>query len=165
MSRTGLTVRRDARGELESGQSWYPEMVQAYSGQQTVLNGERLAIPIRVRGAVVGVIAASGQGGETASGNWVGDEVNFMESIAEQLGVALDAARLYAETRKRAEQERLVDELTSRMRATLDIQTVVETAAREMRQALGLAEVEVRLGAPGGAAPAETHTGTGNGAK
>jgi GAF domain-containing protein len=76
----------------------------------------------------------------------MGDEVAFLENIAEQLGVALDSARLYAQTRQRAEQERMVDELTERMRATLDIQTVLETAARELRSALGLAEVEVRLG-------------------
>jgi GAF domain-containing protein len=175
-ARGGLTIRKDALSEAQPAQSWYPEMVQAYSGQQTVLNGQRLAIPIRVRGAVVGVIAASGgrSPGQAAAGSWVGDEVTFMESIAEQLGVALDAARLYAETRKRAEQERLVDELTSRMRSTLDIQTVLETAAREMRAALGLAEVEVRLGAPA-AAPAAAPSastsetalpsGNGNGAK
>jgi hypothetical protein len=32
------------------------------------------------------------------------------------------------------------------MRATLDIETVLETATRELRDALSLAEVEVRLG-------------------
>jgi hypothetical protein len=62
------------------------------------------------------------------------------------LGVALDTARLYEETQERAERERMVGEITSHMRETLDLETVLQTAAREMRRALDLAEVEMRLG-------------------
>jgi GAF domain-containing protein len=127
--------------------AWYPEMQVAYEQDRNVAGDDRLAIPIRVRGTVIGVVnatrrptAAPGQSG------WVTDEVAFLERVAEQLGIALDSARLYAETRQRAEQERLVDRVTSQMRATLDIETVLETATRELRDALGLAEVEVRLG-------------------
>jgi GAF domain-containing protein len=151
-ARRNLSLRSDIHGGLQATDDWYPEMQQAYASQNTIVRDARLAIPIRVRGQVIGVISASAAensvAGTAGSAGWVGDEITFLESIAEQLGVALDAARLYAETRKRAEQERLVDELTGRMRATLDIQSVLETAAREMRDALGLAEVEVRLGEP-----------------
>lgn len=144
----GLSLRSDPLGRLQPAADWYPEMNQAFHQEQTILSNERLAIPIRVRGNVIGVISASRppEKGYAHGLGWVGDEVAFLENIAEQLGVALDSARLYAQTRQRAEQERMVDELTERMRATLDIQTVLETAARELRSALGLAEVEVRLG-------------------
>ncbi len=147
--RSGLTVRNDGRtteGRVASSASWYPEMRRAYRGQQAIQADGRLAIPIRVRGAVIGVINLTKRGGASSGSLWTGDEINFIESIAEQLGVALDSARLYAETRQRAEQDRLVDEITSQMRATLDLRSVLETAAREMRDALRLAEVEVRLG-------------------
>jgi hypothetical protein len=40
----------------------------------------------------------------------------------------------------------MVGEITSHMRETLDLETVLQTAAREMRRALDLAEVEMRLG-------------------
>jgi len=66
--------------------------------------------------------------------------------MIDQLGVALDSARLFEETQERAERERLVGDLTSRMRASLDIDTVLQTAAQEIRRALNLEEVEVRLG-------------------
>jgi GAF domain-containing protein/HAMP domain-containing protein len=127
--------------------AWYPEMHAAYQEGQNVLSDARLAIPIRVRGTVIGVVHAARSQTTAQSGTeWLTDEIAFLERVAEQLGVALDSARLYAETRQRAEQERLVDRVTSQMRATLDIETVLETAARELRDALGLAEVEVRLG-------------------
>lgn len=147
--RSGLTVRNDGRtteGRAASSAGWYPEMQRAYQAQRVIQSGGRLAIPIQVRGAVIGVINLTKHGGTDSNGLWTNDEINFMESIAEQLGVALDSARLYAETRQRAEQDRLVDEMTSQMRATLDLRSVLETATREMRDALGLAEVEVRLG-------------------
>jgi GAF domain-containing protein len=124
-----------------------------------------LLLPIQVRDQVIGVItliknqssaqvssarSASLQPKDRSTHNltpaWNTEEVELLKTIVEQLGVALDSARLYADTLQRAEQERLVDRVTSQMRATLDLETVLETATREMRDALGLAEVEVRLG-------------------
>ena len=52
---------------------------------------------------------------------------------------------MFEETQQRAQRERLVGEITSNMRATLDIDNVLQTAAREMLNTLDLAEVEVRL--------------------
>ena len=69
----------------------------------------------------------------------------MLENIAEQLGVALEGARLYEETQIQAENERLIGEITTRMRESLDIESVVQTAAKELRDALNLAEVEIRL--------------------
>lgn len=81
---------------------------------------------------------------------WNEQEINLLETIVDQLGITLDSARLFEETQLQAERERLVSEITSRMRATLDIDNVLQTAAREMLNALDLAEVEVRM-APTGA--------------
>jgi GAF domain-containing protein len=69
-----------------------------------------------------------------------------METLTEQLSVALEGARLYQDSQRRAERERLTGEVTARMRETLDIDSVLQTAVREMRAILGLAEAEVRMG-------------------
>ena len=50
------------------------------------------------------------------------EEVTFLENIAEQLGAALDSARLYAQTQQQAEQERLIGEVTSQVRRSLDVE-------------------------------------------
>ena len=42
----------------------------------------------------------------------------------------------------------LVSQATTRMRETLDANTVLQAAAHEMRQTLGFAAVEVRLDLP-----------------
>ncbi len=69
-----------------------------------------------------------------------------MEALADQLSLALDSARLYEDTQRRAARDRLMGEVTTRMRETLDMDVVLQTAIRDIGQALNLAEVEVRMG-------------------
>lgn len=110
-----------------------------------------LDLPVLVRDRRVGSLTVRKPAG---SGGWTGAEVEMLEKIVEQLGVALEGARLYGETQRRVERERLLGTVTAQMRETLDIHTVLRTAARQIRESLGLPEVTVRLspqdGAPDG---------------
>ncbi|MFN2291437.1 MAG: hypothetical protein ACK2UC_09635, partial [Anaerolineae bacterium] len=84
-----------------------------------------------------------------------------VETLSEQLGLALEGARLYQDTQRRAARDRLLGEVTARMRESLEMETLLRTAASEMRQALGLDDLVVRLTAPGGDGdPAQDLTGT-----
>jgi GAF domain-containing protein len=71
--------------------------------------------------------------------------VRGYETLTGQAAIALESMRLLEETRYRAERERLVSKITARMRETLDLETVLMTAAQEIRQELDLPEVVVRL--------------------
>jgi GAF domain-containing protein len=82
----------------------------------------------------------------TDEDSWRPEEVGLLETLIDQLGVALESARLFEATQQQAERERLISEITSRMRATPDIEIVLQTAVRELRNALNLEEVEVRMG-------------------
>jgi GAF domain-containing protein len=112
----------------------------------TAESSASLAVPIKVRGHTIGVIDAHKPDG---AGEWTAEEAALMETLADQLGVALENARLYQDSQHRAERERLMGEVTARMRESLDLEAVLKTAAQEVRQALGLPKVTVRL-APGG---------------
>jgi hypothetical protein len=61
------------------------------------------------------------------------------------MAFAAENLRLLEETQQRAARERLLVGITSRVRETLDVDTVLQTAIREIGQALKLAEVEVRM--------------------
>jgi GAF domain-containing protein len=102
-----------------------------------------LALPVIVRGHVIGTIQAHKPG---EAGEWTAEEVALMETLAEQLGLALESARLYQDTQRRAFRERLTGEIAARMREKLDMDTVLQTAVREIGERLGIAEVEVRMG-------------------
>ncbi len=113
-----------------------------------------LFLPIPVREVQIGVISfsrelpASSSRWSKAAG-WTQEETELLQSIVEQLGVALDSARLYQDTQRLAYREQVTGEVTARIRQTLDIQTVLRTAVEEIQRTLGLPEVVISL------APAE----------
>jgi uncharacterized protein YigA (DUF484 family) len=75
-----------------------------------------------------------------------------VELLVSQLGDALVGAQLHEAAEDNASKQQVVAELASQMRQTLDVESVLRAAAGEMREALGLPEVVVRLRAPGRAA-------------
>ncbi len=101
-----------------------------------------LTVPILLRGQPIGAL-----GFKEADGNrqWSADDVTMAETIAEQLALAMDNLRLLDETQRRAAQERLIGDVAARVRETLDMETMLKTAAQEIRQALGLPEMTIRL--------------------
>jgi GAF domain-containing protein/HAMP domain-containing protein len=135
-----------AEGEL------WPEMLQAEQTGQIVQSsqlteggssdGSTLAIPLQVRGQVVGVLGFR-KGEDSAV--WPASEVALLETLAEQLGQALESARLYQDTQRREVRERTVGRIAGRVRETLDIDMVLQAAVREISAALDVTDVEVRV--------------------
>lgn len=125
---------------------WLPEMIEAeQSGQVVYGDGQgesTLSMPIEVGGEVVGVLGF--RKGEVDEA-WTAEETELLQAFVSQLELALDGARLYQDTQRRAAEDRLIGEVTARIRETLDIDTVLQTAIREMGVALGLPRVEVRM--------------------
>jgi GAF domain-containing protein len=160
--RPGLARRYDPGDILPADDEEWPEamqraMVEARPVAAAI--GGAVAIPLKVRGQVIGVLDAHKP---AEARGWTEEETTLLEMLTEQLGVALDSARLYQDTERRAAQERLVGDVTARMRQTLDVDAVLRTAAQEMRQALGLSTIAIRLGhqtagAEPGARDAELH--------
>lgn len=111
-----------------------------------------IVVPIKVRETVLGVLEVQGMppgdgpppGG--GGGNWSAEQVALVDTVVDQLGVALDSARLYQDSQRRASRERLVDTVSSNIRSSLELDTVLRMAVTELREALQLAEVEVRFG-------------------
>lgn len=102
----------------------------------------KMVIPIGLRGQVIGVINLQ----EAEPGrSWSQEELDLARAVADQVGLALENARLLEETQRRAERERLVADITTKMRAVNDPQLILETAAAELRNVLRVKSVQVRL--------------------
>jgi GAF domain-containing protein/HAMP domain-containing protein len=111
-------------------------------------NGHKsLEIPIRVRNQVIGMLNVRSVSSET---EWSEDDLNVAQAITERLGLALDNARLFEETSTRASRERLVTEITTKIRGTNNPQEMIKTAVEELKQALGTTRVEIvpRISSP-----------------
>ncbi|MBN1876237.1 MAG: GAF domain-containing protein [Anaerolineae bacterium] len=143
----------------EARQSWGENraVLASYNGTQSVRSDadpvesvrqvpvHKLALPVRSRQGIIGVIDVCKQETDDRDTAWTEDEIAQLTQFTEQLGIALENALLYEETQNRAARERLVGEATVRMRETLDIETMLRNAADEIYKALQLEEVVVRL--------------------
>ncbi|MBN1487225.1 MAG: GAF domain-containing protein [Anaerolineae bacterium] len=121
-------------------------MQQAVQTGQTVrdISGETavLSIPVAVRGQVLGVLTFSK---EKPGEQWSQDEIDLLGMLTEQLAVALESARLYQQTQRREAFERFTREAAERMRETLDMEMVLQTAVEEIGTVLGLHDVMIEL--------------------
>ncbi|MCX7681904.1 MAG: GAF domain-containing protein [Anaerolineae bacterium] len=134
---TGVTIEQTAPSPVDIPTT-HPTIVEQ--------NGTRqLIAPIRLRGETIGVVTFRQ---DKASGGkpWSEDELVLVEELCTQIGLALENARLLEETRQRAAQEQILANITARVRASLDPETILQTALRELGLALGADRVFVRLG-------------------
>jgi GAF domain-containing protein/HAMP domain-containing protein len=103
-------------------------------------DGKSLGIPIEIRGEFIGSIRLQKSANEPT---WSQDEIELAQTLAGQISSALESARLYAETQRRAERERLVTEITTKIRSTNDPQTMLQTAISELKDVLGATHVQI----------------------
>lgn len=142
-SQPNLKERYDPLGILPPPDQWSKEMKLAAKQGKIISNTPKtLAIPLKVRGQVVGIINAHKP---KDAPSWTEEETNLMETLSDQLSIALDSARSYQETQRRATREHLTGEATARMRETLDLETVLSTAVSEFSKALNGAAVDIQL--------------------
>jgi GAF domain-containing protein len=138
-------------------EAWLMLMERAVQDKDMTVGEHELALPITLRGQIIGAIGArrpstsrqardsAGSGAREELTGWSDEDVALAQAITDQLAQTIESLRLLDETQRRAARERLIGEVTSRMRETLDLEAVLKTAVQEVRQALGLPEVVVRL--------------------
>jgi GAF domain-containing protein len=145
-----LRIRKDWGFRFEGRQivpsrgTWSPEMLEAAQSGKVVQSQQDgktvLAAPLMVSNQNVGAIRFAKEGSMST------EEINLLQNLSTQISLALETARLYQETQKRAAQEQLTTEISTQIRRTLDIDTVLQTAVREFGEVLGAEEVIIRLG-------------------
>lgn len=74
------------------------------------------------------------------------DDQNLLSTLAAQVAVVVRNARLLETAQQRAEQERYLNQITTRIRRAPDIQAILKTTAEELGAALAVQHASVRLG-------------------
>lgn len=137
-----------ARVTEEIGYRYEKGDVRRLTGPETERNFRGIgrsfehAWPLSIRGRFAGFVEAHKP---LDSGDWTDGEREFIETVVEQLGPALESARLLEDAQSRAALDRLLADVAARTRETLDLDTVLRTAADEIYTALGLREVVIHL--------------------
>jgi GAF domain-containing protein/HAMP domain-containing protein len=135
-NKEGIAKERHSSGE-------YPELsIAIQTGQIIQAENNSLAVPIKLRDNVIGAFRC--QKG-TSQGDWTQEQIELLQSITDQVSIALEAARLYEDTQRRAERERLTGEITARLRSSNDPNEIMQIAVKELRKALSVSHAQVLL--------------------
>ncbi len=150
----------DAANRLLTGQAWrqYARTARSLSGEWQA--GEwssrspqesadrvrsRLTIPLRIRGETVGDFDLLPLEDRD---RWTPEDEAFAQSLVDQVGQTLETVRLLEETERLAGRERLINEINARVRQTVNIDGILQTAVDELGRSLKAARVVARIGAP-----------------
>lgn len=100
-----------------------------------------LSLPIRLRGEVIGSVEVR----TLDSRPWDQDELDIVAVIIERAAIALENARLLAESQKRAAKERVIGEISAKISMQSEIEELLKTAAQELGRNLPDAEIAVQF--------------------
>ncbi|HSG44373.1 MAG TPA: GAF domain-containing protein [Anaerolineales bacterium] len=120
------------------------QVKKAVKNKQTVTqNGTSatLAVPIRLRNEVIGVIDIR----TPDEHDWDDDEIDIAEAVADRLSLALESSLLLKSTQKQAELERVTADISGKIGASTQFDAILRTAAEELSRALGGSDVLVQL--------------------
>lgn len=136
------------RQHIEAVDDGYVEIEKALEATQPVISHRMsekqpqtlVALPIKLRGETLGVINLRFDTQYIPQ-----DTIDLLDNTANRIAMALENARLLEELQQRAERERQVGSIVSKVRSHADIDSILRTTAEELGRSLGVAEVLVQL--------------------
>lgn len=152
-----LLTQLEATSSLQTQQIWrkltsreLPAYQYTPAGVRPIFNRERnnqenegLKIPLILAGQSIGSIKLRRKNNQS---EWTEREKLLVEKIADQISLALENSRLVEEAQKNAARDQMIANISTRIRETLDIQSVTRTAAEEIRRVFDLKEAEIAIG-------------------
>lgn len=120
------------------------EYDEALASGNTILKADAddassLVVPIKIHGQALGIVNLRQSGGK----EWSEDEISLVQAIAERAAISAENALLFEQTTERAERERKVSEITSKIRSTNNPEEMIKIALNELKQALNLREARI----------------------
>ena len=144
------------QGIISAGMDNSPEVLQAIATGELVTivpdknaNADQpisMIVPIRIRGESIGVIRLKES--STNRKGWSNEEILTIKAVADQIGLALETARLFEQTVRRADRERKVLEITSKIRSTTKSQEMLKIAMEELQRVLNATNTQVVVNPP-----------------
>ncbi|MCS7247169.1 MAG: GAF domain-containing protein [Anaerolineales bacterium] len=104
-----------------------------------------IALPIFVKGNRIGVLRLRRHVHQPPFSD---TDIDLFQDIALRIGTALEAARLYQESQKRALREKLVGEITSKIRSSNEPTEILRIAVQELQKALQATKAQVTFFPP-----------------
>jgi len=136
-------------GVVKDNTAWLPSMDRAMQQRDLVTptassatEVTSLAIPLMLRDEIIGVLGIE----RATQAPWRDNELVTIRAVAEQIALALDAARLARETQRRAAREEIIANLTQTVWSASDIEGVLQKSVGQLGQTFRASKVVLQLG-------------------
>ncbi|HTX89899.1 MAG TPA: GAF domain-containing protein [Anaerolineales bacterium] len=122
-----------------------PEFEKAIKTRKPILSEDQITLylPISIRGDAIGALRMQKPKDESL---WTQAEITIASTLTDQLGAALDSARLYTDISQRAGREFLISEITSKIGASIRMETILRTTVEELGHAFKDSEIVLQVG-------------------
>lgn len=125
-----------------------PDLAPAVQEGMPVFKTEQgvtsITLPLLLRGQIIGVLNL-----KSNKEDWTADELSIIQAVAGQAAIALENARLVEETQNIARREQQINEITTKIRQSIDIEAILKNTLSELSTVLGVKEASIQLGGSG----------------
>ena len=111
--------------------------------QEDKQNKHEITVPIILRGETIGTLSVQVPKSEHVST----DQVDLIKAVAERVALSAENARLFEETARRAERERIISDISSKIGTSVRTESILRTTAAELSQLLDGADILIKLDA------------------
>ena len=101
-----------------------------------------VAVPIAIGERVVGVLDVQ----QNVAGGLSQQDAEMLQSVASQVAIALQNARLYVQAQQRADFETLVNTIGQKIQSATSLDSALRVTTRELGDVLGAKRATVQLG-------------------
>ncbi len=128
----------------------YPEMQAAIQSGEPERqfdednNSGALAVPVKLRGEVIGILNVRLPGKK----KWREDELTITQAVADRVAISLENARLLDESQRRANKERAIGEITSKISGSVNMQNVMKTTVAELERLMPGSDIVIQFADP-----------------
>jgi transcriptional regulator with GAF, ATPase, and Fis domain len=101
-----------------------------------------LGVPLLIGGEAIGAMVVQDIEKENRFNE---DDQRLLSTLASQVAIAVRNTQLLESSRQQADRERLISQITDRIRRSTDVQSILETTAQELSLALGARRAQVEI--------------------
>jgi DNA-binding LacI/PurR family transcriptional regulator/GAF domain-containing protein len=143
LDETEASLDREIQRALQRSKTTIVSQAQGAEGAEGGERRNALVTPVKLRGIPIGAL---GVHDDTGARQWTAEDMALVELIAERMAQVAENLRLLDATQRRAAHERLVSEVTGRVRSSMRLDSVMRTAVQELGAALGTDRAYIVVG-------------------
>jgi len=114
---------------------------KAIAAEEDLKDKREISVPIILRGETIGTLSVQVPKDERVAA----DQMDLIKAVAERVALSAENARLFGETTRRAERERIISDIASKIGTSVRTESILRTTASELSQILEDADIFINL--------------------